>query len=367
MGDVTKGRIVHVTTMKRNQLASAALTFNLGFLILQLVNLHRHALKAEQRQLRAIMPTKDDFLYQRHRGGGLPTNETWQQIDASCLDPTLPTPTILMTLGRSGSSSTWETLSKLTGNRSRAIEYVGTGTVEIVEFFRKREHRNHGQWLIDHMCSLQRNSNSTEGIVGFKWKSFLSALDNNEPAEETFQMIGKLAKDAKREGRLPPIRVLRSRRNPLDVALSRHKHYGSPNRPPPHCVKTYANFESCMEQHRQKRPYPDVNGLYAFLSRLVETENQVDFLLDRWGVPTVSLSYESLYFPETPEEGSNEWTKAMEFVKQEGVPSKNATWTQVQAMMEHSSTSPRKHKDVIANYEEVHAALVNTEFEHLLR
>ena len=87
---------------------------------------------------------------------------------------------ILMALGRSGSSVTWDTMSALTGQRNVAYEITGGTPDTSKEFFSHLEkdlHQGH-DWPVKRLCSLQENRDDLQGtgIVGFQWKPSMSSF-----------------------------------------------------------------------------------------------------------------------------------------------------------------------------------------------
>ena len=123
-----------------------------------------------------------------------------------------PIPMILMTLGRSGSSSMYQVMSRLSGKQSHQIyEYTGSSTAKSKTFFRSQVPRKdkHGDWLMKYLCAMQSNYPKA-GVVGFKWKPY-ETLFTEEKALQGLSLLG----------RHHQIKVVRSRRNYLDVEISR--------------------------------------------------------------------------------------------------------------------------------------------------
>eukprot|EP00588_Corethron_pennatum_P000407 CAMPEP_0194287598 /NCGR_PEP_ID=MMETSP0169-20130528/35105_1 /TAXON_ID=218684 /ORGANISM="Corethron pennatum, Strain L29A3" /LENGTH=329 /DNA_ID=CAMNT_0039034347 /DNA_START=193 /DNA_END=1179 /DNA_ORIENTATION=+ len=263
----------------------------------------------------------------------------------NCLSEDGPFPIILMSLGRSGSGSTWQMISKLTGKEMKSDEYTGSSISDSLKFFENIGPTEGGKWMMDYLCSRQRQEKDGAGVVGFKWKPHLSIY--LPASQNALELIARLAVND------PPIRVVRSRRNSLDVYLSGLKH-ASPIYTSAHCK---AGDISCI-RHNTKAglniTIPDVKNLYKFLRREVDAEDSVDWMLKKLGVPTVFVSYEKLYFPKTPAEGLNEWKRIFTFLGNIGQSgNSDLTWDDIVNSMGHAPTSVDKHYVKIANFESV--------------
>ena len=110
--------------------------------------------------------------------------------DGKCLDPEGPAPVIFMSLGRSGTHSTWQVLGNLTGYETYPNEFPGVNAEKISERLKSLD----DNWIIQKMCERQRkdyedddgdedddaddadeeSSSSREKrkpkLVGFNWK-----------------------------------------------------------------------------------------------------------------------------------------------------------------------------------------------------
>lgn len=126
-----------------------------------------------------------------------------------------PAPMILMSLGRSGTSSMYQVMSTLASDgdaNHKIVEYTGSGTSKSNKFFEGIPSSDvSGDWLVKYICREQRR-NRNAGIVGFKWKPFENIF-TSEKAMQGLELLARL-KD-------PQIKVVRSRRNLLDVMISR--------------------------------------------------------------------------------------------------------------------------------------------------
>ena len=110
------------------------------------------------------------------------TTTTSLRAPSSCLDPNGPTPVILMSLGRSGTHSTWQVMGNLTGMETYPLEWPAVNAERITERLKTFD----AFWIDKKMCQRQTQNyrkdeeeNSDEGesstrripdIVGFNWK-----------------------------------------------------------------------------------------------------------------------------------------------------------------------------------------------------
>ena len=125
-----------------------------------------------------------------------------------------PVPMILMSLGRSGTASTYQIISALSGNEtSRIYEYTGGSTEKSRHFFRNMvdETDMNADWLIKYLCHEQKRYPKA-GVVAFKWKPY-ETLFEEEKALQGLSLLGRLQE--------VQVKVLRSKRNLLDVMISR--------------------------------------------------------------------------------------------------------------------------------------------------
>lgn len=282
-------------------------------------------------------------LLQSQTRGDLRTRHVAQTVN-SCLDADGPQPFILMSIGRTGSGSTFQVLSNLTGMETPSEEYTGSNPIQSTRFFRHVQNDG-GWWVTENLCKKQRLYPDA-GIVGFKWKPWKSIY--SQPAIDGLNFIA--------QSQNPTIKVVRLRRNLLDVYLSglKHKH-----RVPGHCR---SGDEECFEKHRLAGTNMTVpaNEALEFLEEMTRDEDDVDALLDRLNVPHVHVTYGKLYHSDT----ADEWMKIFEFL---GVgPAEGLTRQQVNDAMGMESTSNAHHKDSVLNYDELRGALEGTKFENLL-
>lgn len=327
-----------------------------------------------------------------------PTDYTFQvgleETFDSCLDPDGPIPVLVMSLGRSGTDSTWQILKKLTGSQMKAIEIVGGGEDDSVEFFKaleglpsdannwvvredydwrtqgggihsvrgfyndiKEDCANgncmDGKWLFMWLCEEQQRFKENGGIIGLKWKAYMSALSRS-PAYNALKIVAHSAQSK------TPIRVIRSRRNPLDVYLSDLKHRQVADLPD-HCK---ADDEECIKQHTSVELIVPVDEMLAWLQKTYDGENEIDALLSSLGIRAVYVDYDLLYYPKTESEGIKEWNRIFRFLDQKD----DWEWSDiVGAAGLKPTTKSRSHKVMIGNFDEVFAALSGTTLEKFIR
>ncbi|KAL7541636.1 hypothetical protein ACHAXR_011081 [Thalassiosira sp. AJA248-18] len=275
-------------------------------------------------------------------------------LSLPCTLQSRPTPMILMSLGRSGTASIYQTLSKLSGGGNevpRIIEYTGGSTSKSREFFSKHIPNDdvNGDWLIKFICREQRHYPDA-GIVGFKWKPY-ETIFSEEKAKQGLELLAKLAR---MQG--PQIKVIRSRRNLLDVMISRHKHslskkdHGTEGKISAHCQK---DDRECLKQHLKAGTGISLptRRLVSQLQQLYDMEGRVDKLLERMHVPTISVSFEKLFLAGS----DSEWKRIFQFL---GVgPTENLTAAEVEKAG-HAATSMPLHNVTLSNYEEVRNTLL---------
>lgn len=119
-----------------------------------------------------------------------------------------------MSLGRSGTASTYQVISALSGGEiSRINEYTGGSTEKSRHFFRNMVNKTdmNGDWLIKFLCHEQTRYPKA-GVVAFKWKPY-ETLFEEEKALQGLSLLGRLQE--------VQVKVLRSKRNLLDVMISR--------------------------------------------------------------------------------------------------------------------------------------------------
>lgn len=275
-----------------------------------------------------------------------PTRET-AATEKTCLDPEGPHPFILMSLGRSGSGSTFQILTNLTGMETPSEEYTGSSPYKSTQFFRKIKN-DAGAWVVDYLCEKQRLYPQA-GLVGFKWKPWKSAI-YSPAALDGLNLIA--------QSHDPTIKIVRLRRNLLDVYLSIQKHRQMAH-VKGHCQK---GDEACARLHQKAGTNMtiSVNDALHYLETMTKQEEEVDALLDNMKIPHVHVSYEALYHDDSAEE----WIKAFAFL---GIgPGEELTRQELNEAMGIVSTSNGRHRDSVQNFDELKKALDGTKYESLL-
>jgi hypothetical protein len=267
----------------------------------------------------------------------------------TCLDPDGPVPYVLLTLGRSGSGSTWQIIGNLTGLETPSEEYTGSGPTESARFFARNSGPDNDRWMMRNLCGKQLRHPGA-GVVGFKWKPFDTIFSDSAGA--ALRTVAALDR--------PRIAVVRSRRNLLDVVISKQKHAPGNVRSSAHCLK---GDEDCLKRQIEAGtglvlPTDDLLDKLRTWNRL---EEGVDKLLEELGVPHVAVTYERLYYGG---DDTSEWMRIFRFL---GVgPGEGLTRERLEGAMEHVATHHPSRNATLANYAEVAEVLRGTEFEELL-
>ena len=242
-------------------------------------------------------------------------------------------------------------------NNSRAEEYPGSSGNKVkIEF--DRVIPTHGQYLLDKFCQ-KAEEYPNDAIVGFKWKPY--HLDHIAFLEG-MQVLAR-----------HNVKVIRSRRNPLDRILSEIKHSKEPtelgtrsflgqrHKVPAHCELQSNKAEKCLRAHAMAGTGMTVHpeAMLKELEQIIRDEDQTDQMLNDFGVPHVSVSYEELYYGED----ASAWNRIFAFLQ---VGSSDWTREEVNSAMNHMDTSNQPHTVSIGNYEEVKQALEGTPYLELL-
>ena len=135
-----------------------------------------------------------------------------------------PVPTVLLSSGRSGSTLTWLVMGYFTavGGGSKAgetpaTEYTGSNVAAARKFFQKHRDDVSGEWAYSFLCEAQKKHSGKAGMVGFKWKPLPFRNLFLPPAQGFLQSLGPSATRGH-------VKIVRLRRNPIDVQLSAAKH-----------------------------------------------------------------------------------------------------------------------------------------------
>lgn len=300
-------------------------------------------------------------------------------------------PAILMSLGRSGSTTIWLMLSDLTNSKDygRAKEFPGENLQDSLYFFdttipakEKMKSTNkvgdilrtakakesevpglnnseHGEWLVNYICRLQKERQN--GLNGFKWKPNFDQFVEREEARESVQLLASLASAAGAVGQKPPISLIRSRRNALDVKLSTLSHAEHPEL----SAMCDEGDKKCIKSHKKKIFVQDTSKLFNQVLTTWKQENMIDDLLYALEVSFVSVTYDTLFYADQISDREDEWNKMIQWVKPS---SARVSWADVQNSMSlAATTSSRNHADIIENWEDVYKTFQETEIEHLFR
>jgi hypothetical protein len=278
--------------------------------------------------------------------------------DCDLVDDRYGTPTILMSLGRSGSSVTWQLMSGMTGNHTfRATEDTGSSTERSHRLFDDfLESGIDGKcWIQEFLCRHQEDNRARvrdglpyAGLYGFKWKPYASTFGSIRSVEALDWL-----------SRNPHVKVVHNVRNPLDVIISRYKHRD--RSVAAHCG---VGDDACSESHRNAKPTLSTKEgrLIHLIDDIVDETDGADRLLDSHRVPHVDVSYERLYLVD---DIAVEWRRLFSFLGV-GPTDERLTSADLISRMEHQATSDRSIRDKIRNYDEVEEILRGTEYEIFL-
>jgi len=273
-----------------------------------------------------------------------------------------PVPLILMSLGRSGSSVTWNTLSTMLGSTTIAYEVTGGNRTKAMHFFENLGPDTTTDWAINRLCSIQkRNLEEHESpvITGFQWKPYLNTLTHE---------LGKGALEKIAVHKDPPIKILYLTRNPLDRLLSNERHRGHVRSEtvPAHCS---AGDEDCVKRHQQHSKgivLPTGKELVATIRNAINIDTMAGDLLSSLGVSHITVNYEKLY----NSKDAKEWIRILDFLgrspKHLKTYKKNLKMKNVERSFAMAATSPKHHEDSIANFQEVKETLLGAGYGHLL-
>lgn len=323
------------------------LAVSLGVCVVSLLNSHSSSSSSRT----AIIPTSATATAPSSQKNAPPCSDV-SKLRETCLDPEGPQPYVLMTLGRSGSGSTWQVIGNLTGYETPSNEYTGSGPAKSENFFQRNSGADNDRWLLRYLCSKQLTYPEAS-VVGFKWKPFDTIF--SPPAKAAFRRMASLKR--------PEIKVVRSRRNLLDVVISKYKHSIYDGKvAAAHCRK---GDQKCIEKGRKAS-----TGLELPIDKLLDTlreyntlENKVDELLKKMKIPHVQVTYERLYYNG---DDTSEWRKIFKFLGVGPFHSKDLTRRHLEGAMEHVATSIPMQNVTLKNFDAVSKVLKGTEFEKLL-
>lgn len=264
-----------------------------------------------------------------------------------------PLPVILMALGRSGSSVTWDTMARLTGDTNVAYEVTGGNQTKSRHFFDSINPNVGSSWPIERLCFIQKrviSQTSHSGIAGFQWKPYKDVFNH-------YYSQGALEEISKHQD--PFIRVIYLTRNVID-RRQRHQGFIRTKEVPHHCT---AGDDECVQKHKKRSKnviLPTGQDLIHHIDHALAHDEYVKKKMSRAGVKYLHVSYEKLFHTNT----AAEWMKIFQFLKRG--PAANLTIDMVRETFSMVSTSSRKHKEMISNYDEVKETLSGTRHFHLL-
>ncbi len=275
------------------------------------------------------------------------------ETSSSCnlTGPRWGTPTILIGLGRSGSSATWQLMRSMVGNHTfQVIMDRGLESKKSTGLFAKVfDAMWDGKcWLQHILCRHQgRNCDRTWGellmgdLYWFKWKPWNMTFGSGRSVDALRWLACN-----------PHVRVVHNLRDPLDVLVSRYKHKNKGV--VAHCTVGYA---ACLKSHRNAKPMLPMEGggLVRLIGEVAEESDRAGQLLGKLRVPHLDVRYKDLYF--APDIAVKWWTVfAFLGVGQSGG---NLTSLDLSLRMEHQATSNHSTsiREMVQNYKEVKVAL----------
>jgi len=183
---------LRIICLKRNKLVRSKLVITMAFLVL--FQLGHHYFRIVKRYNR-------HSYYIHYR----------KKYDRCKFQDNGPEPVILMALGRSGSSVTWDTLARLSGDATIAHEITGGNQEASLDYFNDIKDHINEKWASLRLCNIQRyymdkskNDGKNYAMVGFQWKPYKKTFDHHYANDG----LRRLADDRSK--------VIYLTRNPLD-------------------------------------------------------------------------------------------------------------------------------------------------------
>mmetsp|Transcript_9796 Transcript_9796/g.18763 ORF Transcript_9796/g.18763 Transcript_9796/m.18763 type:complete len:477 (-) Transcript_9796:758-2188(-) len=291
-------------------------------------------------------------------------------------------PFLMISFGRSGTTSTWDILAGLTGDYiPRATEDMGRDKKESVAFFQARNQTEHGKcWLGRLLCQKQAQNirayhkgYGLASVYGSKWKPWHLGL-NTTQARQALEWLGTQKH----------IKVVYNTRNMIDMFISMRKHtflqklFG--NERTAHCYddrEMQLSAEAwdklaamgiprdtpCVQIFKQieQKTHLSVTWMMDYFERNVLQTDFAAQMLEYYRVDHVMVTYEKLYFRETAEE----WQRIFRYLGF-GPQGKNLTLEEVFAKTTFQKTSSHDRSKRMANYDEVSNALRCTRYAEYL-
>ncbi len=281
-----------------------------------------------------------------------------------------PQPVLLMSLGRSGSSITWKTISSLAvgaeSTSTSANEVTGGNKESSKEYFDDIQDHIGKHWIWLKLCNIQRyhmekrRKNNEKGydannIVGFQWKPYIATFDHHYAIEGLEEIAS-----------MDNVKVILLTRNALDRYMSniRHKGFQHSDEVPAHCS---VDDVECIKRHKEHSQGLTLQCDEEFLSRLRHNLYLDEVVADRLstlGVKHLHVAYEHLYHSTDESDIAEGWLRINRFL---GIGEQNnLTIGEVKEHFEYASTSPPNHREIIANYDQVEKFLKNSDLGYLL-
>jgi len=270
-----------------------------------------------------------------------------------------PIPVVLMSLGRSGSSVTWDTLSALTGERNVAFEATGGNPRSSKAFFEDLAEDEFAfyNWTVQRLCHIQTRRpdvNEKAGIAGFQWKPYMSSF-NHEYAIEGLNAIGARTD--------PEIKVIYLRRNSLDRKISNLRHAQSKQASHSIAAHCAVGDNECIKKQlafETNFTFPVGTELITWLTGSERRNRMIVDRLETSKAKFVQVSYEHLFNGDDAEE----WMRLLAFLNVG--PSSGLTMADVRAAFNMAATHKHGRNETISNFHEVEQTLIGTKFEHYL-
>jgi len=312
-----------------------------------------------------------------------PPTSNWTDSCTLLPEEKAPTPIILMALGRSGSSVTWDTMSALTGERNVAHEVTGGNLNSSLAFFEHELQDNplaYGNWTLQRLCHVQQHRpdiSNKAGIAGFQWKPYMTTFHH------AYAISGlKAITEHNRSGKKPLVKVVYLHRNALDRQISNIRHRNSKmhesvrhdnntvgsrtiTKLSAHCA---VGDDECVRKHSKIDPniiLPTGEELLKKLRNEQRHEYAVLSQLKNYDVPFHAAAYKGLYNTDISDDASaEEWMRIFRFIGKG--PTDLLKMKHIRDTFSMASTHSKSRNETISNFDDVRDTLVGTEFEHLL-
>ena len=270
-------------------------------------------------------------------------------------DSEAPVPVILMADGRTGSSITWMTISRMTGYPNVAYEYTGQQLNKTKIFFDSIRPEVGSHFAVQQLCRLQHDASVVDkvkrgvGIVGFQWKPIAYGT-NHEYGQGALEEIAEQG-----------IRVIHLSRSPLDRLISNRRHEANSGKIEAHCA---TGDDECIKQHAASESgviLPTGNELKDSLRGGLGHDIFVGDLLATRGIQHIHVDYDRLY---NSGNNANEWKRIFKFLGRG--PQEDLTMEEVRSNFDLAPTTAKRHKDIIGNFDEVWKTLEGTEYAYMV-